>query len=104
MNLEIITGDNALVAATVARAIGPQGAEVLTGLDLGQMSDAALLQRVNRASIFAEVEPNQKERIILALRVGGVGGVQLLSRRAGPRGFEGLAGRLTEACHTPRFA
>lgn len=71
VNLKIITGDNALVAATVARAIGLSGAEVITGLDLNQMSDGALLRRVDRAAIFAEVEPNQKERIVLALRKAG---------------------------------
>jgi Mg2+-importing ATPase len=71
VSLKVITGDNALVAATVARAIGLRGVEVITGLDLRQMSDGALLQRVGRASIFAEVEPNQKERIVLALRKTG---------------------------------
>jgi len=71
VSLKVITGDNALVAATVARAIGLPGAEVITGLDLRQMSDGALLQRVERASIFAEVEPNQKERVVLALRKAG---------------------------------
>ena len=71
VSLKVITGDNALVAATVARAVGLRGVEVITGLDLRQMSDGALLQRVGRASIFAEVEPNQKERIVLALRKAG---------------------------------
>jgi len=71
VRLKIITGDNALVAATVAREIGLPGAEVITGTDLQRMSDGALLQRVDRASIFAEVEPNQKERIVLALRKAG---------------------------------
>ncbi len=71
VRLKVITGDNALVAATVARAIGLAEVEVVTGLDLQQMSDGALLQRVDRAGIFAEVEPNQKERIVLALRKAG---------------------------------
>jgi len=35
------------------------------------MSDEALRMRVNDISIFAEVEPNQKERIILALKKSG---------------------------------
>ena len=35
------------------------------------MSDEALLQRVNEVNVFAEVEPNQKERIILALKKAG---------------------------------
>jgi P-type Mg2+ transporter len=71
VRLKVITGDNALVAATVGRAIGLPDVEVITGSDLRQMSDGALLQRVGRAGIFAEVEPNQKERIVLALRKAG---------------------------------
>ena len=35
------------------------------------MSDEALLHRVGQVDIFAEIEPNQKERIILALRKAG---------------------------------
>ena len=71
VKLKVITGDNALVAAAVAKAIGLEGAELISGSDLHQMSDGALLQRVNRTSIFAEVEPNQKERIVLALKKAG---------------------------------
>ena len=71
VTLKLITGDNALVAATVAREIGLGGAQVLSGHELRQMSDGALLARVGRVDVFAEVEPNQKERIILALRKAG---------------------------------
>jgi Mg2+-importing ATPase len=35
------------------------------------MSDEALFNQVNEVNVFAEVEPNQKERIILALRKAG---------------------------------
>jgi Mg2+-importing ATPase len=35
------------------------------------MSDSALLNRVNEVNVFAEVEPNQKERLIQALRKAG---------------------------------
>ena len=35
------------------------------------MTDEALLGRVNAVDVFAEIEPNQKERIILALRKAG---------------------------------
>jgi len=71
VSLKVITGDNALVAATVARAIGLGSAQVLPGHELRQMSDGALLARVGQVDVFAEVEPNQKERIILALRKAG---------------------------------
>jgi Mg2+-importing ATPase len=71
VTLKVITGDNALVAATVARSIGLGGGRVLSGRELRQMSDPALLARVGEVDVFAEVEPNQKERIILALRKAG---------------------------------
>jgi Mg2+-importing ATPase len=44
---------------------------VLTGSELGDMRDEALWHLAERTTIFAEVDPNQKERIILALRKTG---------------------------------
>ena len=69
--LKIITGDNALVAASISKQAGIAAPELLTGSEMAKMSNAALIQRVRRVNIFAEVEPNQKERIILALRKAG---------------------------------
>jgi Mg2+-importing ATPase len=71
ISLKLITGDNRLVAANVAREVIGPGAELIVGTDLSRMSDEALRRRVNEAHVFAEVEPNQKERIILALRKSG---------------------------------
>jgi Mg2+-importing ATPase len=71
VSLKIITGDNRLVAAHVSEQVGLATPAVLTGSDLRLMSDEALLNRVNEVNVFAEVEPNQKERIILALRKAG---------------------------------
>jgi Mg2+-importing ATPase len=71
VSLKVITGDNVLVAATVARKIGLGDAPVLSGHELAAMSDGALLNRVGQVDVFAEVEPNQKERLILALRKAG---------------------------------
>ena len=71
VSLKVITGDNELVAKSVAGQIGFEVAQVLSGRELRGMSDGALLNRVNSVNVFAEVEPNQKERIILALRKAG---------------------------------
>lgn len=71
VELKIITGDNALVAASVAKLIGVENPVILTGPDMHQMSDAALMNRALATNIFAEVEPNQKERIILSLKKCG---------------------------------
>ena len=71
ITLKIITGDNPLVARSVSQQVGLSKAVVLSGSDLRQMSDAALLAQVRKVDVFAEVEPNQKERIITALRKTG---------------------------------
>ena len=69
--LKIITGDNRLVAGRMGRQMGVERPAVLTGQELGGLSDTALLQRVGDVDIFAETEPNQKERILAALRKAG---------------------------------
>lgn len=71
VSLKIITGDNYLVAANVSQQVELLNPHILTGRDLHQMSDEALLKRVNEVDVFAEVEPNHKERIILALKKAG---------------------------------
>ncbi len=68
VNLKIITGDNQLVARHTAETIGLQVDRVLTGGQIADMRDEALWQAAEQTAIFAEVEPNQKERIILALQ------------------------------------
>jgi P-type Mg2+ transporter len=69
--LKVITGDNRLVAVFLGQTMGLSEPHIVTGTELHAMSDAALLNRVSGTDIFAEVEPNQKERIILALRKAG---------------------------------
>ncbi len=71
VSLKIITGDNHFVAASVSQQIGLSGAKILAGPELRLLSDGALLNRVGSVDVFAEVEPNQKERIILALKKAG---------------------------------
>ena len=71
VSLKIITGDNALVAAQVARSVGISDPRVITARELQVTSDEALPARAREADVFAEVEPNQKERIIRALRTAG---------------------------------
>jgi Mg2+-importing ATPase len=71
VQLKIITGDNKLVALHTAAAVGMQVTAVLTGAELDDLGDEALWQAADRANLFAEVDPNQKERVILALKKRG---------------------------------
>ncbi|HEY48096.1 MAG: magnesium-translocating P-type ATPase [Anaerolineae bacterium SM23_ 63] len=71
VDLKIITGDNKLVALHTAETIELEVVGVLTGAELDEMRDEALWQKVERTNLFVEVDPNQKERIILALQKRG---------------------------------
>jgi Mg2+-importing ATPase len=71
VKLKIITGDNRLVALHTAQAVGLEVTGVLTGSDLEDLRDEALWQAVEHTNLFAEVDPNEKERIISALQKRG---------------------------------
>lgn len=71
VELKIITGDNALIAKNISKQIGFKKGLVLSGAEMRKMSDAALTSRVVDTCVFAEIDPNQKERIILALKKAG---------------------------------
>ena len=71
VSLKIITGDNKLVAAYMAEKIGMTDVVVIAGQDIAKMSPEALVRQVQKANVFAEIEPQQKENIIKALRKAG---------------------------------
>lgn len=66
--LKVITGDNENIAKSIGVQIGLKQPVVMTGKEISVTSPEALVQKVKKAHIFAEVEPQQKERIILALK------------------------------------
>lgn len=68
VSLKIITGDNKNVAKSIALKIGIVNPIILTGSEIYNTSTEALQNLVKKTHIFAEVEPQQKERIILALK------------------------------------
>ena len=68
----MITGDYPGTAQNIARQIGLTARdEVLTGTDLERMSDAELQVKVRTANIFARVMPEQKLRLVNALKANG---------------------------------
>jgi P-type Mg2+ transporter len=68
---KMITGDSRAVAISIIQQVGLSEPKVLTGTELQKLSDEALMHRVGEINVFAEVEPNQKERIIIALKKAG---------------------------------
>ncbi len=71
VELKIISGDNRFAAANISGQVGLDGTRMLSGPDISVMSDEALLGKVNEVDVFAQVEPNQKERLITALKKAG---------------------------------
>ena len=71
ISLKIITGDNHLVAASLSKKLDLENNKIITGYQLHRLSDSALLRQVSSINVFAEIEPNQKERIIIAMKKAG---------------------------------
>jgi Mg2+-importing ATPase len=71
VQLKIITGDIKLVAQHTAQAIGFEMTGVLTGSELNDLRDEALWHAAGNTNVFVAVDPNQKERIILAFKKTG---------------------------------
>ncbi|ODS97563.1 MAG: magnesium-translocating P-type ATPase [Lautropia sp. SCN 69-89] len=71
IRVRMITGDNRYVAAHVAGAIGLDASAMMTGAEIAGLNDESLWYRAARADLFAEVDPQQKERIVRALQRTG---------------------------------
>ena len=68
----MITGDHSATALAIARAAGlAGGAAVLTGREMGAMSDADLRGRLADTHVFSRIPPDQKLRIVQAFRARG---------------------------------
>jgi Mg2+-importing ATPase len=72
VEVKIVTGDNRYVAAYVANCVGLDPSALLTGSDIRQMTDEALWHQAARTHVFAEIDPQQKERIVHALQRTGL--------------------------------
>ena len=71
ITVKVITGDNTAVATSVTRNVLDYEPQLITGKELHSLSNEALRARANAIDVFAEIEPSQKERIIMALRQSG---------------------------------
>ncbi|MDE2621551.1 MAG: cation-translocating P-type ATPase, partial [Sphingomonadales bacterium] len=67
----MITGDHAATAMAIAGQAGIAGGELMLGRDVAALDDAQLAARVGRISVFARTMPEQKLRIVTALKAAG---------------------------------
>ncbi len=62
----MITGDHKITAAAIAKKIGifQEGDMAVTGLELDQMSDEEMDEKITKISVYARVSPENKIRIV----------------------------------------
>lgn len=71
VSLKMITGDNQEIAKNIGSQIGLNPEKILLGDDLSSYSISHLNKKVLDIDIFAEISPNQKEKIIRAYKEAG---------------------------------
>jgi P-type Ca2+ transporter type 2C len=67
----MITGDHPATAMAVAHEVGISGGRVLTGIEIEAMAPEALREAVRETNIFARVVPEDKLRLVEALKQNG---------------------------------
>jgi magnesium-transporting ATPase (P-type) len=71
VKVKMITGDHALTAAAIARQLGIEAGDVLTGQQVESLDDAALGRRLARTDVIARASPEHKLRLVAALQAQG---------------------------------
>ena len=71
VEVKVITGDNRFVTGHLAESVGLDPTSMLTGDALAKLADEALWHAAPNTSLFAEIDPQQKERIVRALQRTG---------------------------------
>ncbi len=71
IKVQILTGDNDLVAHHICKKVGLDAGQILLGEDLEHMTEPALASVAEKTLVFARLSPTQKQRIINALRSRG---------------------------------
>jgi len=68
----MITGDYSATGLSIAKQAGIKTyGKVLTGKDLAHMDDTTLIEKIRTTNVFARIIPDQKLRIIQALKKNG---------------------------------
>jgi Mg2+-importing ATPase len=68
IEIKVVTGDNELVTERVAKEVGLDVQGIMLGGEIDRLSDEDLKNRAPGITIFARCSPDEKSRIIIALR------------------------------------
>ena len=71
VRLKILSGDDPIVVQRLAQQVGLRAERVLTGADVAALSDDALAVQVQSVDIYGRLAPDQKARLVRALKAHG---------------------------------
>jgi soluble P-type ATPase len=71
VRVKILSGDAAPAVQHLVRTLGIPARGLLTGAEVDGLADAALAVRVTEVDVYARLSPDQKVRVIRALRAAG---------------------------------
>ena len=68
---KILTGDNPYATSNICNLVGINNQEILIGTDIDKLTDEELSKKVEEVSVFARMNPLQKERVVKMLKNNG---------------------------------
>ncbi|MBN1564203.1 MAG: HAD-IC family P-type ATPase, partial [Anaerolineae bacterium] len=72
VTIKIISGDNPQTVAALAQLAGvSKDIDVISGIQLAEMSEAQFAETVDRTTVFGRITPEQKQTIVRVLRAQG---------------------------------
>ena len=69
--VKVLTGDNDAVTHSVCKQVGLEASNILLGTDVESMDDSELREAAEKTDVFAKLSPQQKARVVTALRSNG---------------------------------
>lgn len=71
VSTKIITGDNPFATSSICELVGIDNTNLLVGTDVDKLSDEELAKKIEEVSVFARMNPLQKERVVKAYKKNG---------------------------------
>jgi len=71
IEIKILTGDSEILTQKICKDVNVPWKGIVTGDNLRKMSDPELIEAVQKSTIFARIDPEQKEKIIRVLKDAG---------------------------------
>jgi Mg2+-importing ATPase len=71
VQVKVLTGDNEVITRKICHEVQLDPGEILLGARIAEMSDMELAEAADHTTVFAKLNPAQKERVVRALHAKG---------------------------------